>query len=235
MITDGWDNVVIEALADNAVEPINGNGTYSEKNTYSPSDVGWETVTRSKGKAVRAQQQAEPERHTGGGTLQNGKMANQIKVVGIGSQSTVHPKFNGVKLGGATVSAKPDGQARGNDRKPKQISTTCVSGNITKVHVRPDLHETEQQKQGISSYRHAADLTSLSGNDFLMPCTKVNPATVLQSLLPPARVKSSDEQHGCISGTHCCSCSILHICNSSLHMVLIITLFMQFTMWFLNP
>jgi hypothetical protein len=55
----------------------------------------------------------------------------------------------------------------------------------------------------------------------LMPCTKVNPATVLQSLLSPARVKSSDEQHGCISGTHCCSCSIVHQCNSSLHMVLV--------------
>jgi hypothetical protein len=220
LITDGWDNV-IEALADNAVEPINGNGTYLAKNTYSPSDVGWETVTRSKGKAIRAQQQAEPERHTGGGTLLNGKMEDQIKVVGIGSQSTVHPKFNGVKLGGTTVSAIPDGQACGNDRQPKQISTPCVSGNITKVHVHSDLHETEQQKRGISSYRYAADSTSLSGNDFLMPCTKVNPATVLQSLLSPARVKSSDEQHGCISGTHCCSCSIVHQCNSSLHMVLV--------------
>ncbi len=201
---------MIEALADNAVEPINGNGTFSEEN-----------VTRSKRKAVRAQQQAEPERHTGGGTLLNGKMGNQIKVVGIGSQSTVHPKFNGVKLGGATVSAIPDGQARGNDRQSKQISTTCVSGNMTKVHVHPDLHETEQQKQGISSYRYSADLTSLSGNDSLMPYTKVNPATVLQSLLPPARVKSSDEQHGCISGMHCCSCSIVHVCNSSLHMVFV--------------
>ncbi len=212
---------MIEALAENAVEPITGNGTYLAKNTYSPSDVGWQTVTRSKGKALRAQQQAEPERHTGGGTLLNGKMKNQIKVVGIGSQSTVHPKFNGVKFGGTIVNAIPDGQTCGNDRQPKKISTTCVSGNITKVHVDPDLHETEQQKQGISSYRYAADSTSLSGNDFLMPCTKVNPVTVLQSLLPPAIVKSTDEQHGCISGTHCCSCSIVDPCNSSLHVVLV--------------